>query len=155
MVDQGATTLWELWNSDTSRSRMNSRNHFALGSVGRWFYEHLAGINYDPTEPGFKRIIFRPRPAGDLRWAEAEYVSMYGLISIRWEIEGDDISVEVEVPPNTTARVYVPTTSPGKVTEGSRKPPFARGVEFVGAEEGAAVFEVGAGRYHFEGPWRR
>jgi len=52
---------------------MNSRNHFALGCIGEWIWNTLAGINICDESPGFKQVTIRPRPAGDLKWAKAEY----------------------------------------------------------------------------------
>ena len=68
MVEKGATTIWELWNGDTADPAMNSGNHVMLvGDLGIWLYENLAGIKPDPEQPGFKHIIMRPEPVGDLR----------------------------------------------------------------------------------------
>ena len=85
MVKQNATTIWELWNSDTEGPGMNSRNHFALGSVGAWYFAYLAGIRPDPQYPGFKKAVIAPKPVGDLTWAEARLKTLYGELSSRWD----------------------------------------------------------------------
>jgi len=87
MVENEATTIWELWNSDSKGPEMNSRNHFALGSIGEWFYGWLTGIQSDPQHPGFKRIIIAPKPSGDLSWVSGGIETMYGPVESRWEIE--------------------------------------------------------------------
>jgi len=159
MVLQGATTIWERWDTDKHGPQMNSRNHFAFGTVVRWFFENLGGINLDPQVPGFKRIVIRPRPAGDLLWARAECPSMYGLIRSEWKRTDMGLTLNVTIPANTTAEVHVPTlglkqiavTESGKAilaSEGgvAHKLP---GVEFSRLEPDAAVFDVGAGTYRF------
>jgi len=149
MVEHGATTIWERWNGDKEGPGMNSLNHFALGSVGEWYFEALAGINFDPEQPGFKHIIIRPRPAGDLTWAKAEYRSMYGLVSSAWKIEGGTFALDILIPANTTATVYVPAKDAGSVTESGKPAGRAEGVKFVRMEGQFAVFDVEAGRYSF------
>ena len=80
-LKQGATALAESWTA----SRGASQNHFMLGQVTEWFYKDLAGIDTDPAGMGFKKIILRPQPVGDLAWVEASYDSIHGRISTRWE----------------------------------------------------------------------
>ena len=152
MVRAGATTVWELWNSDAAGPLMNSRNHFALGAVGQWYFEALAGISPDIRQPGFQHVVIRPRPAGDLTWARAEYPSMYGVIRSAWRIEGGRFTLDLTIPANATATVYVPTREPAAVVEGGRPAAKARGVMPLRAEPHAAVFQVGAGTYRFSAP---
>jgi alpha-L-rhamnosidase len=110
MVEQGATTIWELWNGNTADPAMNSGNHvMQIGDLGIWFYEYLAGIRPDPQKPGFKHIIIRPYPVGDLTFVQASHKSMYGEIKSSWKRDGNRIQLDVTIPPNTTATVYVPT----------------------------------------------
>jgi hypothetical protein len=129
---------------------MNSRNHFALGSCGQWYFEALAGINPDPRQPGFKRTILRPRPTGDLKWVKAAYPSMYGPIVSRWDIEADGTLVlEASIPANTSARVCLPKAAALAVSEGGKPVAQAPGVKSAGTEGDAALFEIGAGQYRF------
>ena len=153
MIEKGGTTIWERWNSDQYKELgpdMNSFNHFALGSVGQWFYESLAGIN--PEQPGFKRIEIRPMPVGDLTWAKGSYHSMYGPIRSEWKIEKDSFVLTVQIPANTVATVYVPAEKADFVKEGHKPASEAKGVKFLRAEKGACVYEVGAGEYLFSAP---
>lgn len=160
MLLNGATTMWERWDTDKWDPNMNSRNHYAFGAVGRWMMEDVAGINIDPAVPGFKHIIIRPRPAGDLTWATATYASMYGDIKSDWQRTSDRFTLNITIPANTTARVFVPTLRhqrfeilEGKTLvirsdqRGSTGP--TQTLAYVGTEEGFAVFEVPAGRYAF------
>ncbi len=81
-----ATTLWERWESLTEPG-MNSHNHPMMGSVSSWFHKYLGGINPDQDMPGFKRVVIRPYPLGDLKCVRAEYRSPYGLIRSSWSKE--------------------------------------------------------------------
>ncbi len=158
MIEHDATTVWELWDSDKKGPEMNSRNHFTLGSVGRWLFETVAGINIDPSQPGFKRAIIRPRPAGDLIWARAEYPSMYGLIRSEWRRDDGRLALEVLIPANTSALVFLPTRGERKISVTEQGTPVLTngqsdqrmpGVNFLRHERDSAVFEVGSGRYEF------
>ncbi len=109
MLKQGATTVWELWNSDKEPpEQMNSRNHFCLGSVVEWYYSHLAGIRPDPEQPGFKHSIIHPMPARGLDRAGAKFRTHYGLLSSDWKQNGDRFKLHVKVPANTHATVILP-----------------------------------------------
>ena len=150
MVQKGATTIWELWNGDTADPAMNSGNHLMLvGDLVIWLYEDIAGIKSDPDRPGFKHIIMRPQPTGDLKWARATHRSPYGLISSEWKKAGESFSWDVMVPANTTATIYVPAKAAESVLESGKPVARSRGLTFVKMEKGAAVFEAASGRYHF------
>jgi alpha-L-rhamnosidase len=144
----GATTLWERWEQLTG-SGMNSHNHPMMGSVSSWFYKYLAGINSDPQGPGFKRIIIRPYPVGDLNWVRSEYTSMYGLIRSSWRKEDGTFRLSVTIPVNTTASVYVPAIDATHVQEGGKPAANVPGVKWLRDEHGAVVFEIGSGNYEF------
>jgi alpha-L-rhamnosidase len=150
MVEKGATTIWELWNTDTAPPNMNSRNHVMLvGDLAIWLYEDLAGIKSDPARPGFKHIIMKPHPVGDLTFARAIHRSPYGLIVSDWKRGDGAFDWQITVPPNTTATVYLPTTDAARVTEGGQPINKVKSVTFLRQEAGAAVYTVGAGTYRF------
>jgi len=122
-IDQGATTVWERWNSYTIENgfgpvSMNSFNHYAFGSVGEWMFSMMAGI--DTEGPSYKRIVIRPRPGGNITRVSAHYDSIRGRIESSWKVEDGTFKLEVNIPPNTTATVYLPgeegtrSTGPGK-----------------------------------------
>ncbi|HWW03245.1 MAG TPA: family 78 glycoside hydrolase catalytic domain [Candidatus Acidoferrum sp.] len=151
MVEKGATTIWELWNGDTADPAMNSGNHVMLvGDLGIWLFENLAGIKPDPAQPGFKHIVMRPEPVGNLRFVRATHHSPYGLIASEWKKDPKRFRWNIVVPLNTTATVYVPARSAEAVKESGRPASRARGVKFLSMENGRAVFEVGSGHYRFE-----
>lgn len=147
MLKQGATTTWEHWNGERSHI------HNTYNSIGMWFYQGLAGIRPDPMSPGFKHIILRPAIVGDLTWVKAKYKSIHGTIISEWKIDNDRFLLHVEIPANTTATVYVPTSDPAAVTEGGRPAATSPGVTSGGKADGAvAVFQVQSGRYEFVAP---
>ena len=150
MVEKGATTIWELWNGDTADPAMNSGNHvMQIGDLAVWMYEYLGGIRSDPEKPGFQHIVIHPYPAGDLTFVKASHQSMYGAIRSAWKREGGKFTLDVTVPPNTTATVWLPAKDAAAVTEAGRPVKDARGVKFLRAEGGAALFEVESGSYTF------
>lgn len=142
-LPQGATTLWEDWGDG------QSRNHVMFGDISAWFYQTLAGINLDAEQLAFKRVVIRPRPVADLKWAQADHESLYGAIATRWQLEGNRLSLSVTVPANTTGVVYIPARNEAAVGEGGQPASKVSGVKFLRMEDGAAVFEVGSGKYEF------
>ncbi|HEY4108820.1 glycoside hydrolase family 78 protein [Puia sp.] len=104
MVEHGATTIWELWNGNTADPSMNSQNHIMLlGDLLTWCFEDLAGIA--PAEPGFKTVRMHPAFPKNLNFVKASYESPYGLIKSEWRRDGDTITWDVTIPPNTHAIV--------------------------------------------------
>jgi alpha-L-rhamnosidase len=151
-IRNGATTIWERWDGWTEDKgfqdpNMNSFNHYSFGAVGRWLFGTVAGIDTDG--PGYKRIIIRPRP-GEITSAKASYDSIHGMIATDWILKNDTFKLDVTIPANTTATVYIPADSAEYVTEGGRKISEADAVQFLRIENGCAIFTVGSGRYQFE-----
>ncbi len=152
MVEKGATTIWELWNSDTEGPGMNSRNHFAYGSVGEWMFRYLAGIDTAEDGPGYAHALVRPHPApgaGGLSEARASYDSVRGRIETAWRLSDGGLEVDAVIPPASRATVSLPADSPEAVSEGGRPLAEAAGVTDVRYEGGRVVFEAAAGSYAF------
>jgi alpha-L-rhamnosidase len=153
MVSKGATTSWERWDTDTQDGGMNGESQKILsGNLEAWLYQTLAGINYDPDKPGFRHIILRPHPVGDLTFVKAEHESLYGPIKSEWKIEGDDFAWTVSIPPNTTARVHVPEATSVSVTRGVKggDPRTVEGARSLGISD----YEIQSGTYVFRAfPW--
>jgi alpha-L-rhamnosidase len=151
MVKNGATTMWELWNGNTADPGMNSGNHVMLvGDLYIWFMQDLGGIRPDPKAPGFKHIIIKPTPVAALTSVDARFDSIYGPIESNWHLEGGKFHLEVNIPANTTATVYVPSEEGAPVTASSTADQTAE-AKFVENENGAAaVFEIESGNYSFE-----
>jgi len=119
-VDQGATTVWERWNSYTKADgfgpvSMNSFNHYAYGAVLSWMYKTCAGIAADSSAPGFRRIVMAPKPDRRLGYVKAEYKSAAGLVKSAWRYEGDEWIWEFTVPECACARVTIPGESSEKL----------------------------------------
>jgi alpha-L-rhamnosidase len=156
MIDQGATTIWERWDGWTQErgfqsAWMNSFNHYALGSVGEWLYRFVLGIDQDPGQAGFGRLVLRPHPGGMLRSAQGSYQSVRGPISSGWQRDGDQFRLRVEVPPNVTASIRVPSADPALVRDTAGREPDTI-ADFPGARAAReAVFEVGSGTHEFAG----
>lgn len=118
-VDNGATTIWERWNSYTldkgmGPQGMNSFNHYAYGCVCQWLWETAAGIAADPADPGFRHIIMRPLPDKRLGHLEATYRSAAGLIKSAWRYDGDEWTWTFTIPEGATASVTLPGEHQGK-----------------------------------------
>ena len=110
-VTMGATTIWERWdsmlpNGDVNPGEMTSFNHYALGAVADWLQRTVGGLA--PAAPGFRRIEIRPVPGEGITQASARHRTPYGLAACAWQITEGTITVEVQIPPNTTAAVYLP-----------------------------------------------
>jgi alpha-L-rhamnosidase len=154
-IDNGATTIWERWDGYVKGrgfqdKGMNSFNHYAIGAVGEWMYRVVLGINADPAQPGWKRVVIRPRPGGGLAWAKGSYHSIRGKIEIAWrQPSADSFSLDVTIPPGVTATVYVPARDAARVSEGAVPASSAAGVRFVRMDDGAAIFAIGSGQYRF------
>ncbi len=120
-VDQGATTVWERWNSYTKKdgfgpAGMNSFNHYAYGAVLAWIYRHAAGIA--PAEPGFKKIVLAPKPDRRLGFVRASCKTAAGLVTSAWRYEGDAWIWEFAIPEGATATVTVPGRAPAEFGPG-------------------------------------
>ncbi len=156
-VKNGATTMWERWDSYTPESgpvnigNMNSYNHYAFGAVGEWMYANIAGI--DLAGPGFREIVIRPRSGGVLTHARGEFRSVRGTIVSAWRIVDGRFRLDVTIPANATAEVHVPARGDAKdILEDTKPASGAEGVRFLRHEPGAAVFAVGSGTYRFSAP---
>jgi len=144
MLSKGATTWWERWNGDTGDPSMNSYNHYAFGSVIAWVYRYAAGIDTSPSSPGFKAIVIHPHPDSRMPSAHAEYDSVYGKIISDWDGNpAGPFSLRVTIPPNTSAKVFLPGIRGGHVTQDGNA------VEAVQENE-SFVVRIGSGSYNFE-----
>jgi alpha-L-rhamnosidase len=129
-IAQGATTIWERWDSlkpdgTINSSRMTSFNHYALGAIGDWLHRSVGGIA--PLAPGYKRIEVRPR-IGGLTHASSRLRTPYGIAESKWRIEDGTLHLDVTIPPNTTAHVVPPSGDPMDVGSGEHHWSFAVGV---------------------------
>ncbi|MFG0248318.1 MAG: family 78 glycoside hydrolase catalytic domain, partial [Phycisphaeraceae bacterium JB051] len=123
-VTQGATTIWERWDSwhherGFQSVGMNSFNHYAYGAIGAWLYQTVAGIEIDPEKPGYKHILIAPKPGGGLTHAKGKIDSVYGAIVSQWQIDDAGVfTLDITIPANTTATVTLPDGQQHKVGSG-------------------------------------
>jgi alpha-L-rhamnosidase len=154
-VVNGATSIWERWNSFTNEdgfggnNGMNSFNHYALGAVGSWMYNYSLGIQRDVEQPGFKHIILQPMYGGEMTFAKGEYESIHGTIKSAWEVKNDTFIYNATVPANTTATLYLPTNNVNTIKEGNQPIKKMKGIKFVEFKDGKAVYELESGSYEF------
>ena len=154
-IEQGATTIWERWNSYSKDKgfgdvKMNSFNHYSLGACGEWMFRSMLGIETDGA--GFKKITMKPELGEGITWAKGHYDSIQGRISSDWKIENKTFHWNITVPANTTATVYVPAKDAAAVTESGKAAAEAEGVKFLRMENDRAVYQVAAGSYGFVSP---
>ncbi len=153
MIAKGATTIWERYDMNTRDPGMNSEALLIqTGDVEAWFFQSLAGINYDPEHPGFKNIVMHPRVVPGLTFAKASLDSPQGKIASSWQARKGEFDWSIVVPPNATATVYVPAQDAATVRESGKPASHAEGVKFLRMETDAAVYEVGSGSYDFTCP---
>lgn len=144
MVEKGATTLWETWAySDNTFSQ----NHPMFGSINEWFYRSLLGIN--SAKAGFERITIKPQPANDLMWAKGSYNSVRGKISSSWRIENGQFKLNVSIPANSTAEIWVPLKGNGFEQTSANPVNKSKDIRFLKSESGYNVYQVGSGDYSF------
>ncbi len=117
MVAKGATTWWERWNGDTGDPSMNSYNHYAFGSVMAWVFRRAAGIDTDPTGPGFHHLTITPHFDPALPTLHTEYDSPYGTITTDWTSANHQFTIKT--PPNTTAKITLPNGKTAQVGSGT------------------------------------
>jgi alpha-L-rhamnosidase len=152
----GSTTMWERWDGwrpdkGFQDPGMNSFNHYWLGCVSEWLFTQAAGIDTDG--PGFQRIVIHPEivsPENGFSWVKATYRSIRGPITSAWKFAGGKFELNVTVPGNATASVYLPAKDAGDVMESGQRAAQAKCVKFLRQEDGLAVFAIGSGDYLFE-----
>ncbi|MEU3741569.1 alpha-L-rhamnosidase [Streptomyces sp. NPDC032198] len=143
-IDKGATTMWERWDSikpdgSFQDAGMNSFNHYAYGSVGEWMYANIAGIA--PADPGFRKILVRPRPGGGVTEAQGSFDALYGPVTTHWKTDDEGFRLTLTLPANTTAEVWIPADKRAQVTHDA--------AEFLRMEDGCAVFAAASGTHRF------
>jgi len=165
MVEQGATTMWERWDSDERLGGfMNSMNHRPWTLISEWFYRTIVGI--DAAEPGFEHVKIAPTVVGDLTWAGAQTETVKGTVSSRWELTeteergSREMKLDVAIPGNATGTVEIPTLGNDKVrirehgktiwNNGNRTRPNHDGVEAVERTDDTITVEIVSGQYSFE-----
>ena len=154
MIDNGATTLWENWGIIPD----HSQNHPMLGSVSEWFYRSVLGIRQSENSLAFSDIIIKPSIVDGLTFAEGYYHSIRGKIGSKWLKLGDDVIMEVEIPANTKAKIYIPRLhhrSEPEIYErdkllSTNQENNNEHIRYSDSTNQHIILEVGAGKYHFK-----
>lgn len=161
-IANGATTIWERWDSYTKEdsfgrhnAAMNSFSHYAFGAVCEWMFTDLAGIR--SGGPGFKNIIIRPQPPtpgsnamhDPIHWVRATYNSIRGTIISDWRIVEDKFQLKVTIPANTTATVYVPTNDTSSLRESGNPLSENQNVQILSIDKTETALSINSGNYKF------
>lgn len=149
-VKQGATTMWERWNSYTIKEgfgevSMNSFNHYAYGAIEEWIMSHNLGIQRDENRPGYKHILMQPKIDDTFSFVKGGFRSVYGNIASAWEIKPSGTEIEFTIPANTTATFTLPVSSMDNLKLKKGK----KGVSSKSFDDGKAVYELKSGTYKF------
>ena len=149
-VKQGATTMWERWNSYTIKEgfgevSMNSFNHYAYGAIEEWIMSHNLGIQRDENRPGYKHILLQPKINDTFSFVKGGFRSVYGDIASAWEIKPSGTEIEFTIPANTTATFTLPVSSMDNLKLKKGK----KGVSSKSFDDGKAVYELKSGTYKF------
>ncbi len=142
-LELGSTTSREQW------SKEGSHNHPMFGGGLAWYYRKLAGMNVDTDNPGYKHIILRPQPVGDLTHVKYFNNTVNGEAGIFWKKDPDRFFMQVTVPVGSTATIYIPAGKKGKVIESGKAARSSKYIEFVKEENGFEIFRVQSGNYNF------
>jgi hypothetical protein len=145
-LKKGATALTESW----AALEEVSNNHLMLGHLMEWFYTGLGGIKQQETSVAFKNLIIRPEIVGDLTESKTSYQSPYGTIKSEWKREGKNLMLHVEVPFNTSATVYLPTTNRASITEGNKALDQLEDIQYAGTDNDKSKYKIGSGSYTFK-----
>jgi alpha-L-rhamnosidase len=153
-VTMGATTIWERWDGQKPDSTfqtpdMNSFNHYAYGAIGDWMYRVMAGLDTYEDGVGYKHSRIMPHTGGGFTQVSASLDTYYGKLSSSWKTDGEKLVLDVEIPANTIADVYVPSEDLSKVTEGGKPLPDVKDIKIVEARDGWVILQVGSGKYRF------
>ncbi len=153
-VKMGATTIWERWDGikpDGSFQvpSMNSYNHYSYGAIGDWMYRSMVGLDTYEDGPGYKHIKIQPHIGGGFTYANASLQTYYGKLSSGWKLASDKVLMDVEIPANTTATVFIPANESDKITEGDKMVTVGDDLKDVMNIKGYRVIDLGSGVYHF------
>lgn len=142
---KGATALTESWQANHDASN----NHMMLGHLMEWFYSELAGIQDAPGSIAGKEIVIHPKLVGDIKSVKSSYESPYGLVGSQWEKDGSKIELTVNVPVNTMAMVYVPTSNSASISESRKTVGQRKDIQYIGKGTDYTLYKVGSGTYCF------
>ena len=153
-VKMGATTIWERWDGQKPDSSfqtpgMNSFNHYAYGAIGDWMYRKMVGLDTYEDEPGYKHIKVMPHIGGNFTFASARLKTYYGVAAASWKLDKNTLMLDVEVPANTHATIFIPADDASSISENNVSLAISKDLKIAGKEGEYFKVEVGSGSYHF------
>ncbi|TNJ44997.1 family 78 glycoside hydrolase catalytic domain [Tamlana fucoidanivorans] len=149
-IEQGKTVWPERWSAVGV-----SQIHTCYTGIGGYFIKGFGGIRPDPESPGMQYMLIKPAVVGDLTFANTTYKSMYGNVVVNWaKKDNNSATFHIQIPANTTAKVYLPAMSKEVVKEGSDLADSSEGITYIGTEKNDAVgnyviYNVMSGVYDF------
>ncbi|MGB6150364.1 MAG: family 78 glycoside hydrolase catalytic domain [Pricia sp.] len=154
-VENGATSIWERWNSYTKNdaensdinAQMNSFSHYAFGSVAQWMFQYALGI--DSEDSGYRNILIKPSVSREMDFMEGSYESINGTIASAWKWKGKTLVMDLEIPANTRAKVYIPTADQKRIKEGNTPIAKVPGIQVLESTDTETIVLVGSGSYSF------
>lgn len=151
-VKSGATTIWERWDGQKpdgtfQTTNMNSFNHYAYGAIGDWLYRTAAGLQ--EAAPGYREIVVKPHLGGGFTHIEAELMTPYGKAASAWKIENGQLFMNVVIPANSKATIYIPAKSADQIMESGKVLSLVKEITVAGTEGGYILLKVGSGDYRF------
>jgi hypothetical protein len=145
-LKKGATALTESWPALAEVSN----NHLMLGHIMQWFYEGLGGIQQATNSNGYKQIVIKPEVVRDISYVNANHQTLYGNIVSQWKIVDGMMALNVEIPANTTAIIYLPSDDMESATESGTPIRKCKGISIAGVENGRLKIKIGSGKFQFK-----
>ncbi|WP_299062786.1 family 78 glycoside hydrolase catalytic domain [uncultured Polaribacter sp.] len=149
-LEQGKTVWPERWSATG-----NSQIHTCYTGIGGYFIKGFGGIRPNPEKLGMQNMLIKPALVGNLTFANTSYTSMYGDVVVNWKKEDKGATFYIEIPINTTAKIYLPATQKEDITEHGIAIKNTKGIQYIGSEKNAAVgnyiiLNVASGVYNFK-----
>jgi len=154
-VVNGATSVWERWNSFTKdgdknsslNMKMNSFSHYAFGSVAEWMFIH--GLGIDTEDAGYRNIVIKPAVSKEMGFMKGSYDCINGTIVSNWELKGKKLTMTVSIPVNTKAKIHIPTSKSSSIKEGKKAINKNPSIKILKSNPTETILEVGSGTYEF------
>lgn len=146
-IKKGATSLTEKW--DARIGDFGSQNHFMSGQINEWLFNNLVGISPTESGPGFREFSIKPDFIKGLDYVKGYLNSISGDVQVAWKRISGRLELDVVVPANTHAMLYLPVSDPAEVFEGNKSVSRSLGIKVIQTAQNQSCFSLGSGKYHF------
>jgi len=146
-IKKGATSLTEKW--DAGVGNFGSQNHFMSGQINEWLFNNLVGISPTESGPGFREFLIKPDFIKGLDYVKGSFSLISGDVRVAWKRISGRLELDVVVPANTHATLYLPVSDPAKVFEGNKSVSRSLGIKIIQTAQNQSGFSLSSGRYHF------